>query len=136
MDNMKCRNELYHFLVMLWLGLLIYGCGSYKEIQVTENNTDIELTDNQKREYNYALTEATKQKVFGNLRQAITLYKKCLEVNPASDVAYYQLGILYMSGGNTREAIDYTLKAVELNKKNYWYYLQLASLYMIDQKRD
>ena len=133
---MNNKNILRICIVALLFLLILCECQSYKNMPVSGNLKNIELNDAQEREYQYALTEATKQKVFGNIAQAAALYNKCIEVNPQSDVAYYQLGILYMRSGNNREAIQKTLKAIYINNQNFWYYIQLATLYQIVQNRD
>ena len=123
-------------IIVFTILVIIYGCESTRNAYLQDYKNEIVLSEAQQREYNYALTEATKQKVFGNIQQAAALYNKCIEVNPQSDVAYYQLAVLYMRSGNNREAIDKTVKAIELNDKNFWYYIQLATLYQIVEKKD
>ena len=95
-----------------------------------------ELSENQMREYNYALTEATKQKLFGNYKQAAALYKKCIEVNPNSDAAFFQLSGIYMIGRDFEAAKRMNLQAVKLNPDNYWYRIQLAQIYLMNQQSD
>ena len=88
------------------------------------------------QEYQYVLTEATRYKVLGNIKQAAALYNKCIEVNPGGDVAYYQLGKLYIQARNLEEAKRYSKKALDLRKDNYWYYAQLLSIYQFEGNRD
>jgi tetratricopeptide (TPR) repeat protein len=116
------------------IGLLLAGCGGMKK--VPEGKEKIELTESQQREYQYALTEATKQKLFGNFKQAAALYMKCIEVNPESDVAYFQLSGIYMIGRDLEKARSMNRKAAELDPDNYWYKIQLAQLYLMTQKQD
>ena len=61
------------------------------------------LSESQRIDYEYILTEATKQKLFGNFRQAISLYEKCIQVNSESDIAYYQIGNILLMSGNYDE---------------------------------
>jgi len=114
--------------------LLAAGCQGVKKINQDKKPTV--LTETRQREYNYALTEATKQKLFGNFKQAAALYRKCIEVNPASDAAYFQLSGIYMMGGDMNVAKSMNLKAVELDPDNYWYKIQLAQLYLMGQMPD
>jgi len=83
------------YLFLLTIVFLLFECSSTKEMGTVgiEGKT---LSEQERSEYNYALTEATKQKIFGNFEQAAILYYKCIEVNPYSDVAYFQLGSIYM----------------------------------------
>jgi tetratricopeptide (TPR) repeat protein len=114
---------------------LMFGCKTSKNI--SENvSKPYNLSESQRIDYEYILTEATKQKLFGNFRQAISLYEKCIQVNKMSDVAYYQVGNMMMISGNYNNALTYTRRAVELNNDNYWYLIQLAQIYLIKNNRD
>ena len=77
-----------HLVVSLAL-MVTWACSPAGKLAVVKNEK--ELDENDLREYNYALTEATKQKLFGNYKQAAALYQKCLEVNPNSDAAAFEL---------------------------------------------
>lgn len=115
-------------------GLLISGCGGSKKTAIEDISGG--LTESLLREYNYALTEATKQKLFGNFNQAAALYKKCIEVNPQSDAAYFQLSGIYMIGRDLSTAKTLNLKAAQLDPENYWYKIQLAQLYILTDQND
>jgi len=39
--------------------------------------------------YQYALIEASRQKMIGNVNESIKLYQACIKTNPDCDVAYY-----------------------------------------------
>lgn len=110
------------------------ACGSTGKM--TSDNTNQALGENALREYNYALTEATKQKLFGNFKQAAALYQKCLEVNPGSDVAAFQLAGIYMMAQDFENAKKLTRKAISLDDENYWYKVQMTQLHMIKNEPD
>ncbi len=104
---------------------------------ITENNVETkELSTSQRIDYEYILTEATKQKVLGNLKQAISLYEKCIQVNKTGDIAYYQIANILLLTGNYDRALPYAKKAVEINEDNYWYKIQLAQLYLVKNEKD
>ena len=126
------RNIIVILGIMSLLGLL--SCKGQEKMVVTE--VPIELTESQKREYNYALTEATKQKLFGNYQQAERLYQKCIEVNPGSDAAHFQLSGILMMNQDIEGAKAMNNRAVQLNPENYWYRIQLAQLYLISENID
>lgn len=123
-----------NILAFVLAGLLLSGCQGGKNI--VKVHEPVILSENQLREYNYALTEATKQKLFGNYKQAAALYKKCIEVKPASDAALFQLSGIYMIGRNLHAAKVLNRKAVELDPDNYWYKIQLSQLYLMTEKPD
>ena len=125
----KCK-----LLIILSALLLNMACSTSKK--TAEENVSQALNESELREYNYALTEATKQKLFGNFKQAAALYKKCLEVNPKSDAAAFQLAGIYLMAQDFDNAKKLTRLAVTLSPDNYWYKVQLTQLYMINNEAD
>lgn len=123
------KNRIVSIILLAWFAV---GCNKYANIQkvVEEKSTDEEL------EYNYAFTEATKQFVFGNLKQALVLYQKCIEVNPESAASYYQMSNIFRNVGDIDRAIKYAKKATEFNVEEIWYKLNLANLYISGGKED
>jgi tetratricopeptide (TPR) repeat protein len=110
------------------------ACGSSRKV-VMQKPT-LELGEDELRDYNYALTEATKQKLFGNFKQAAALYQKCMEVNPGSDAAAFQLAGIYMMAQDYDKAKELTRRAMSLNEENYWYKVQMTQLHMIKNEPD
>jgi tetratricopeptide (TPR) repeat protein len=124
----------YGHLVIIAAMMIGTACGPAKKM--AENNVGQNMGENELREYNYALTEATKQKLFGNFKQAAVLYQKCLEVNPNSDAAAFQLAGIYMMAQDFERAKKLTKKAVSIDPDNYWYKVQLTQLHMINNEPD
>ena len=114
--------------------MLSGGCQSARKVSVTKK--PVVLDETQQREYNYMLTEATKHKLFGNYKQAAALYMKCIEVNPRSDAAYFELSGIYMMGRDLNTAKSLNLKATQIDPGNYWYKIQLAQLYIMTEAKD
>ncbi len=85
--------------------------------------------------YQYALTEAARLKVIGNLDDAIILYKKCIEAKPASSVAYYELGTIYAALKKSDLAESFLSKAYQIEPDNYWYIIAYDQILM-DNKKD
>ena len=123
-----------NMIAAVFAGLMLGGCQGGKNL--TKEYEPVILTESQKREYKYALTEATKQKLFGNFKQAAVLYQKCIEVNPASDAAHFQLSGIFMIGRDLNNAKMLNRRAVELAPDNYWYKIQLSQLYLMTEKTD
>jgi tetratricopeptide (TPR) repeat protein len=127
--------KIYKLCLLLTACCFIYGCHAGKELAESKGKKE-DLDVSQKIDYEYILTEATKQKLFGNFKQAITLYEKCIQVNKNSDIAYYQIGNIFLITGNYDNALTYARKATELNDENYWYKIQLAQLYLAKNYKD
>jgi len=121
--------------IVILLSIILFSCNPGSRISKA-GSPDTKLTDTKKAEYNYALTEATKQKLFGNFNQAVILYMNCISVNPNSDIANYQLGNIYMMAGDQEKALGYTRRANDIAASNYWYMLQLGQLYLFNNKMD
>ena len=80
------------------------------------------------REIDYALIEASRLKVMGNIDEAVKLYKTCVASYPECAAAWYELGSIYTSSGLINEAEDFIKKAYTLNKQNYWYVMAYADI--------
>jgi tetratricopeptide (TPR) repeat protein len=128
-------NQKYQIYLLISAYCLINGCNAGKKFTDSSGRKE-DLNVSQRIDYEYILTEATKQKLFGNFKQAITLYQKCIQVNRNSDIAYYELGNIFLVTGNYENALTYARKAVELNSGNYWYEIQLAQLYLAKNYKD
>lgn len=125
----------YRIIILLIACGILSGCKTSKDI--TGNSLETKpLSESKQIDYEYILTEATKQKLFGNFRQAVSLYEKCIQVNPESDIAYYQIANMLLMSSNYDNALPYAKKAVEINDDNYWYMIQLAQLYLVKSNRD
>ena len=72
-------------------------------------------------DYQYALIEAVKQKNLGNFTEAVKLYKLVIQSKPDCDVAYYEVGSIYLMTNQLDIALDYLGKAYEMDPENEWY---------------
>ncbi|NSW45907.1 MAG: tetratricopeptide repeat protein [Bacteroidales bacterium] len=80
-------------------------------------------------EYTHTLIEANRQKILGNFEVVRSLYEKCIELNPNSAVAYYELASYYIQQNNLEKAITYAQKAIALSPNNLWYQALMGVLY-------
>jgi len=80
-------------------------------------------------EYTHTLIEANRQKIVGNFETVRVLYEKCIEINPQSAVAYYELASYYIQQNNLDKAIFNAQKAISLSPKNIWYQALMGVLY-------
>lgn len=74
-------------------------------------------------DYQYALIEAVKQKNLGNLSEAVKLYKLVIKERPGCQVAYYELGGIYLMSNQLDLAIANLKMAYEMDPENQWYVL-------------
>ena len=48
--------------------------------------------------------------------EAVKTYFKCIELKPKNELAYFQIGLIYMRLSNSKEAINYFSKTIDINK--------------------
>ncbi len=78
------------------------------------------------RGFEEAFYEGNKQMVLGNHNEAITQFKRCIVIDPKSDVALYLLAKEYYALRQYTTALPYAQEAVMLNAKNLWYQVMVA----------
>lgn len=79
--------------------------------------------DEENNDYQYALIEAVKQKNLGNLSEAVKLYRLVIKERPSCEVAYYEVGGIYLMSNQVDLAISNLKVAYELDPENKWYVL-------------
>ena len=79
--------------------------------------------------FNYRYVEAVKQKLMGNLGDALKYFEQCVVINPESDASYYQMAQIVLSNGDIANGKKYIKKANEIQPGNLWYNMLLAGIY-------
>jgi len=118
----------FQMRIILTLALLLYGTSVFSQ------KTDQVSSIKSEYSYQYALIEASRQKMIGNVNEAINLYLSCISANPECDVAYYELGTVYSALGENEKAEDILFKAFKLVPDNYWYGIAYSELLKINNK--
>lgn len=80
------------------------------------------------------LVEATRQKVLGNLPQAVVLYLEAINKDPRNDAAYFELAKAHAMQGQFEDALKFAQKAAEIDPDNTWYLTVLADIYTLSNK--
>jgi tetratricopeptide (TPR) repeat protein len=91
-------------------------------------------TDTAAGNYEYALIEAARQKMIGNIDESAALYSRVISYKPDCSVAYFELGNIYIALLKTEEAEIYYSKAYNIDKQNYWYMYAFAGTLKINKK--
>jgi len=86
--------------------------------------------------FQYALIEASRQKMIGNINEAINLYQSCINAKKDCDVAHYELGTVYSAIGENARAEENLAIAYNLQPKNYWYGIAYSELLAQNNKKD
>ena len=84
----------------------------------------------------YALIEASRQKMMGNLDEAVKLLKLTVSSDPECAAAWYELASIYSATAQLTEAEEFIAKAYNLDKENYWYIVAYADVLQMNAKYD
>lgn len=130
------KKLFYIFTVGMLLTLA--ACGTTKkqakEKPVKTEPGQVSLSFEQRRKFDYFFLEAVRMKENGQYDAAYELYKHCLDINPASGAALYEISQFYMYLGQEAKGEEALKQAIRSDKSNFWYKQTLASYY--EQKRN
>lgn len=126
-------------LVVLTAVLFIYACSGLKKSvkssdAVDKENKADEISDEKKSEFEYLFIEALKQKTIGDMQRAVSLLSSCLEIDPSSSSAMYELANIHAANNDLTSASLLLEKAITINQENKWYRLSLATIYQRAKK--
>jgi len=86
--------------------------------------------------YSYLYVEGVKQKLMGNLGEALNYFEQTIAINPQSDASYYQMAQIVLNNRDIVNGKKYIKKACELDPGNYWYNMILAGIYYQEKNID
>ena len=122
----------------LMLPVLYTACsGTKKVVQVEPDEIqkeEIQIEEQKQKEFEFLFVEAIKEKVLGNTQKAVQNLAACLEINPVSSAAMYELAGIHASNNDLTSASLLLEKAISLNPGNKWYQLLLARIYQQSKK--
>ncbi|HKJ41259.1 MAG TPA: tetratricopeptide repeat protein, partial [Sunxiuqinia sp.] len=132
---------LKRFTYLLLLSTLLASCATTKkalvktdnkqeeQLQKTSAPAETKLSENQENEFEYLFIEGLKQKMLGNVKDAVTIFSRCLEIDPNSSVAMFEMAKIHYANKDLTSASLLLEKAISLNPNNKWYKLLLADIY-------
>ncbi len=118
--------KAYRIIYITLLVLVPASCFITKERTSRDQDKASSLLETQ---YYKLFTDATKHALFGNNKNAITLYNTCINIFPERAAPYYQLSSVYLREKEIEKAKSYAEMAVSLDSSNTWYLLRLADIY-------
>ena len=118
--------KAYKILFIFILVVFPLSCFVSKEHISKDSDKANSLLETQ---YYKFFTDATKNALFGNNKNAIILYNTCIDIFPDRAAPYYQLSSVYLRNKDIENAKNYAEKAVSLDSSNIWYLLRLADIY-------
>ena len=126
---MKIR---FNILSLFLLCALLVSCGTSRQGSKKQRKgmkTQVVLTPEQQRKYDYFFLEASRLKMQNDYGAAFDLLQHCLSINPNASSALYEISQYYMFLKQVPQGQAALEKAVENDPDNYWYSQGLASLY-------
>jgi len=124
---------------ILGIAAVLFGCSSVKQTAVTPDknteDTQAEVSEGEEQsQFQYYFVEGLKQKMLGNKQEAIQLFSGCLELDPNSAAAMFELANIHASNNDFTSASLLLEKAVSISPENKWYKLMLARIYQQTRK--
>ncbi len=122
------------------IGGMLASCSATKQIteqQVVKaavNTPANDLAEQKQQEFEYLFLEALKQNMFGNPQKAIQLLSSCLDIDPNSSSAMYELANIHAANNDFTSASLLLEKAISIEPGNKWYKLLLAQIYQQTRK--
>ncbi|NQU53370.1 MAG: tetratricopeptide repeat protein [Bacteroidetes bacterium] len=132
--------KIINWFSIIVLFIAVVSCSGTKKITEQEvvgaalEKPVEELAEQKQKEFEFLFVEALKQKMFGNAQKAIQLLSSCLEIDPNSSAAMYELANIHASNNDFTSASLLLEKAISLNAENKWYKLSLAQIYQQTNK--
>ncbi|MCK3686116.1 tetratricopeptide repeat protein [Maribellus sp. YY47] len=103
-------------------------------VKAAVNKPVDDLAEEKQKQFEYLFVEALKQKMFGNPQKAIQLLSSCLEIDPNSSAAMFELANIHAVNNDFTSSSLLLEKAISLNPGNKWYKLLLAQVYQQTRK--
>lgn len=121
-------------LIIQIISFLILPAISFAQDPLPEGGEDMVSKDQarlfkDKKRTESLFFDANKAKITDNPGEAVQLFREVVELDPAYDAAWYELGLLYYKQRDITNSILYISKAYQLQPDNKWYAITLASLY-------
>jgi tetratricopeptide (TPR) repeat protein len=121
---------------------VVVSCSGSKNITEQQlvnaavESSKTELPEQKQMEFDYLFSEALKQKMFGNPQNAIQILSSCLEIDPNSSAAMYELASIHAANNDFTSATLLLEKAISINSGNIWYKQMLAQIYQQTKRFD
>lgn len=128
------RKLIYIVSVGVLMTLAACGTAGKQARKKQAEPEQVSLSLEELRKFDYFFLEAVRMKENGQYDAAYELYKHCLDINPASGAALYEISQFYMYLGQEAKGEEALKQAIRSDKSNFWYKQTLASYY--EQKRN
>lgn len=97
---------------------------------VLADTIESKKSSDDRHEFEYLFIEGIKQRTLGNPDEAIKIFSRCLELDPNSSAALFEMTNIHVSKGDYQSSMMMCEKAVSLNPDNKYYHLLLIKIYL------
>lgn len=125
LDIQAVNNSVFIFLFILFFTA---GCTASKEVAPEEKKD--EKKDINYTQYDLLYVEGVKNKLEGELAEAIYKFDDAIRINPGSDAAHHQISQVAAMRRDFDNALKYGRRAIMLDEDNPWYHINMADIYM------
>lgn len=127
-----------NLLLLSSLLVVLASCGSSRKVAqpLSAVASQVELTPEQQRRYDYFFLESTRYKAKKEYDTAFGLLQHCLAINPSAASALYEISQYYLFLKMVPQGQEALEQAVANAPGNYWYGQALASLYQQQSKQE
>jgi len=132
---MTSRKRLIGILLITISSGAFFSCKVAKTVPlsttvtVSADTTEIKLSEDARKEFEYLYIEGLKQKTLINFDDAIKIFSRCLEIDPRSSATLYEMANIHVSKGDFQSSMFLLEKAVSINPDNQYYRLLLVKVY-------
>ena len=113
------RKLIYIVSVGVLMTLAACGTAGKQARKKQAEPEQVSLSLEERRKFDYFFLEAVRMKEKGQYDAAYELYKHCLDINPASGAALYEISQFYMYLGQEAKGEEALKQAIRSDKSNY-----------------
>lgn len=122
-------------ILLIFNVTLISSCKVSKSAAQRKDLTPVDsvaaaVSSQKQNEFQYLFIEGIKQRTLGNPDEAVKIFSRCLEIDPKSSAALYEMANIHVSKGDFQSSMMMCEKAVSLNPDNQYYHLLLVKIYI------
>ena len=127
--------EMNRIILILMIGIILFSvacsAGRLNENVAKKQEENIDYTL-----YDLTFVEGIKQKLEGNLGEALDKFTDAIKINPGSDAANYEISQIAAMRRDYKNALTYARRAAALDNGNPWYMMHIANIYIEESKLD
>ena len=122
--SINITRRIYMLFMLMTIVLHLSADNANQEPQTVRKN----LTDQEKRKFNYFYLEALSMKNADKYDAAFELFNHCLSIDSTASALLYELSSFYLQMDEPEKAVSLLQKAVRYSPDNFTYKQELASI--------